>query len=137
MELFEEIKDVICGFPLAEGVRRKLLEHLYGVLGSTLPADGRAVVLRAMRWVPAGAAGTALVAGLAAASAEMRAAGVDAGVYGAWAGEWCARDIDASLVSAICGWVFCANRPAEGVSAGRGKGVMGAHVLRMPYIGIV
>ena len=73
VEMFAGMVDVVRGFPLAGDVRGKVLEHLYWVLGSTLPADPRAVVLHAARHVLPDAAGTALVDGVAAAAREVLA----------------------------------------------------------------
>lgn len=99
VEMFAGMVDVVRGFPLAGDVRGKILEHLYRALGSTLPADPRAVVLHAARHVPADAAGTALVDGVAAAAKEVLAASGVPGLGAAWT-AW-AAGMDPSLVREI------------------------------------
>ena len=96
VEMFAGMVDVVRGFPLAGDVRGKVLEHLYWVLGSTLPADPRAVVLHAARHVLPDAAGTALVDGVAAAAREVLAAAGLPGLGAAWT-AW-AAGVDASMV---------------------------------------
>lgn len=102
VSLFAGMRDVVAGFPLAESVRAKVLDHLYAQLAATLPADPRAVVLRAARHVPDGAAGTALVAGIEAASREVMGAAGLVGLGEGWK-EWTEGlgELETELVSEI------------------------------------
>ncbi|KAF8971048.1 U3 small nucleolar RNA-associated protein 6-domain-containing protein [Flammula alnicola] len=97
-------RGVISKYPSPERLRRKLLEHLYRELRSTLASDGRAVVLYASR--------TELVSGLRAANEEILARVKSDGsealckAYVGFVEDWCSRsDVDDTLKRYLIGTV--------------------------------
>jgi len=89
------MEEAIRNYPCAEGLRAKLLKHLY--------SEGRQmdVVFLASRYLPPGVKGQALVDGLKAANEEILAQlGTDKTVHAAYirfVEKWCSLAIDTTL----------------------------------------
>ncbi|KAJ6495594.1 U3 small nucleolar RNA-associated protein 6-domain-containing protein [Mycena vitilis] len=71
LELFEALIALMHEFPLADGLRRVLLEQVYGLLREARPRDPRAARLLAERFLAAELEGEALVDGVQRANEEM------------------------------------------------------------------
>ncbi|KAJ7668423.1 U3 small nucleolar RNA-associated protein 6-domain-containing protein [Mycena polygramma] len=71
LELFEALIALMHEFPLADGLRRVLLEQVYGLLRQTRPRDPRAARVLAERFLTPELEGEALVDGVQRANEEM------------------------------------------------------------------
>lgn len=103
--LFTALQRLLSEYPVPTTLRRRLLEHLYAHLKSSLPTDPAAVYMHATRHLHGELDGEALVHGLRSANEELSAAALNTGhagarVYADFVADWFARDLDDNLVRA-------------------------------------
>ncbi|KAG6811996.1 hypothetical protein H0H92_004961 [Tricholoma furcatifolium] len=103
IELFTSLKTLLMEYPSPAPLRESLLEHLYNVLGKTLPNDAGAIKIRANRHLRPDLKGESLVEGLKRANEELvEATGAGASeevyqVYAEFVEEWCGAVIDRNM----------------------------------------
>lgn len=109
--LFTSLHTLISSYPCPVPLRESLLDHLHTLLQQTLPHDPQAIKLTATRRLTPALSGPELVDALKAANEKLSSAIKSASddsqkeglgkVYGEFIDEWCAKDIDDSLVSLL------------------------------------
>ncbi|PCH43573.1 hypothetical protein WOLCODRAFT_50737, partial [Wolfiporia cocos MD-104 SS10] len=105
IELFTSLHETLVGYPCPPALRSALLDHLFALLQTTLPADPAATRLSTTRFLTQDLDGPELVEALGTANERLanavREQGANAGglaaVYAAFAQEWCEKAIDDSL----------------------------------------
>lgn len=103
--LFIQLKTLITDYPSPVELRKLLLDHLYGLIRSSLPGDAQAARLLADRHITPDLRGAAIVDGVQRANEELLADVKSRGreeifqVYAEFVEDWCQRTINQDLVS--------------------------------------